>query len=143
MSFYEETLGSADPVNGCGSAMMITGHRSRNTASLHVCDWLRIPHIGELRRSVQALLLAGERRIVLDLARVPRIDAAGVGELVRAYNMTTAVDGMFSIVHETRFVREILVRVGLFDRISATGTDAAGYHSAVSEREPLSRRCFQ
>jgi anti-anti-sigma factor len=115
--------------------MMITGDRSRDTAPLHVGDWLRIPHIGELRRSVRSLLRAGERRIVLDLGQVSKIDAAGVGELVRAYNLTTAADGIFSIVHETRFVRQILVRVGLFDRFCATRLRATRPSEIIGKSE--------
>ena len=59
------------------------------------------------------LLRRGERQIVLDLARVRSIDAAGVGQLVRVYNLTRAADGVLRIVHATRWVREILERVAL------------------------------
>jgi anti-anti-sigma factor len=52
---------------------------------------------------------------VLDLTRVSRLDAAGVGELVRAYNMTMAAQGVLRIAHPTAWVRQILERVGLFD----------------------------
>jgi anti-anti-sigma factor len=52
---------------------------------------------------------------MLDLARVSRIDAAGVGELVRAYNMTTAAGGVLRIVNATTMVRELLELAGLFE----------------------------
>jgi anti-anti-sigma factor len=70
---------------------------------------------GDLRHRVRALLRRGERSLVLDLARVSRIDAAGVGELVRAYNMTLAANGVLRTVHANGWVREILSRVGLFE----------------------------
>ena len=54
---------------------------------------LRVPVNRALRDNVRALLRRGERTITLDLAEVTRIDAAGVGELVRAFNLTAAVNG--------------------------------------------------
>jgi anti-anti-sigma factor len=67
----------------------------------------------EVRHGVRALLHCGERRIVLDLTRVSDIDAAGIGELVRAYNMARAADGTIHVVNTNRWVRELIERVGL------------------------------
>jgi anti-anti-sigma regulatory factor len=67
---------------------------------------------------VRALVRRGARDIVLNLAGVSRIDAAGVGELVRAFNVTRAADAACRIVESGPWVREILQRVGLFDRLS-------------------------
>jgi len=79
---------------------------------------LRTPVRRVLRQSVRALLLRGERRIVLDLSAVSRIDAEGVGELVRTFNMTSAMNGALRIVNPTAWVREILERAHLFDVLS-------------------------
>jgi anti-anti-sigma factor len=81
--------------------------------TLCVDDSLFTPFDRGLRHSVRALLRRGQRNVVLDLARVSWIDAAGVGELVRAYNMAAAVSGNVRITHATTRVREILQRVGL------------------------------
>jgi anti-anti-sigma factor len=79
---------------------------------------LRVPISRLLRRQVRVLLLRGERRIVLDLTAIPVIDAAGIGELVRLFNMSAAADGQLRIVNATRWVRQILEFVGLFDVLS-------------------------
>jgi len=71
-----------------------------------------------LRHRVGALLRRGEREIVLDLSAVSRIDAAGVGELIRTFNMTAAVDGALRVVNATAWVREVLERAQLFERLS-------------------------
>ena len=88
-------------------------------AVLHVQGPLRVPLDEELRRNVRTLLCRGERSIVLDLGRVSAIDAAGVGQLVRAYNLTRAVNGTLRIKHAVPRVREMLIRAGLFNRLSA------------------------
>jgi anti-anti-sigma factor len=80
---------------------------------------LRMPIDGALRHKVRTLLRRGERYIVLDLDGVPRIDAAGVGEIVRAYNMAGAANGMLQIARPTVWVRETLDLVGLFGLLSA------------------------
>ena len=71
-----------------------------------------------LRHRVGALLRRGERQIVLDLSAVSRIDAAGVGELIRTFNMTAAVSGVLRFVNASTWVREILQRANLFDLLT-------------------------
>jgi anti-sigma B factor antagonist len=92
--------------------------RSDRICVLHISGPLRFPIDARLRHTVRALLARGERRLVLDLSQVSRIDAAGVGELVRAYNMAAAVNGQLRITHATVWVREVLELVGVYDLLS-------------------------
>jgi anti-anti-sigma factor len=78
-----------------------------------------------LRVWVRAALRQGRRRLVVDLARVSRIDAAGVGELVRAYNMALASDGVLRVQNSSSWVQRILELVGLFT-ILTTGERRRG-----------------
>ena len=94
---------------------------SRGTPVLWLDDAFRAPVTGELRHRVHELLRRGERRIVLNLACVSKIDAAGAAELVRAYNVTVAANGVLKIVHATPWVREVLTRAGLFQLLSGGG----------------------
>jgi anti-anti-sigma factor len=79
---------------------------------------LRAPLTPELRRSVEALLRRGDTLIVVDLARVSRIDAAGIGELVGLYNKAAAANGLLQIAHPTPWVRDVLGLVGLLEILS-------------------------
>jgi anti-anti-sigma factor len=74
---------------------------------------------------MRGLLRRGERDIVLDLARVSSIDAAGVGELVRAYNLAAAMDGLLRVAHVTKRVREMLERAGLLTFLNGDRATAA------------------
>lgn len=98
---------------------------SETLTALCVEDGLRAPVGPELRRGIEALLGQGEREIVLDLSQVTSIDAAGVGELVRAYNMAVASEGDLRIMFASAWVREMLDRAGLFDLLSASLPDHA------------------
>jgi anti-sigma B factor antagonist len=77
-----------------------------------------VPVNRALRDNVRALLRQGERAIVLDLAEVTRIDAAGIGELVRVFNVTAALNGRLRITNTSPRVREVLERAGVFDLLA-------------------------
>jgi anti-anti-sigma factor len=100
------------------SLTLVPRRDSRGACVVYVEDPFRAPITGELRHRVLTLLRRGGCTIVLDLSRVSRIDAAGVGQLVRAYNVTVAANGTLQLVHATAWVRDILERVGLFDLLS-------------------------
>jgi anti-anti-sigma factor len=73
----------------------------------------------ELRHRVHAQLRCGEREILVDVGRLSNIDAAGIGQLVRVYNVTKAVKAEFRLANATARVRDVLQRVGLFDVMNA------------------------
>jgi len=80
---------------------------------LYIDRPLRVPIDAQVRHCVKALLRRGERDVVLDLTGVTNIDAAGVGELVRAHNMARAVNGTVHVVNATAWVRQLIERAGL------------------------------
>jgi anti-anti-sigma factor len=88
-----------------------------------------VPLSHDVSDAVRALLRRGDRALVLDLTRVTSIDAAGVGELVRAYNLTTAANGTVGIVNANGWVREMLHRAGLLPLLSATCQPAGASES--------------
>jgi anti-sigma B factor antagonist len=100
---------------GGGLFTVIRGPCANRRCVLYLNGPLRTPLNGALRHTVRALLRRGERNIVLDLNAVPRIDASGVGELVRAYNIATTAGAVFHVVDATGWVRQILELVGLLD----------------------------
>jgi anti-anti-sigma factor len=83
-------------------------------AILSVDGTLRTPVNAKLRRRLDALLYRGERQVVLDLAEVRDIDAAGIGELVRAFNTVQAAGGVLHVAHASRHVRRLLHVTGVF-----------------------------
>jgi len=89
--------------------------RPPETSVLHVDGPLHARQGAELRNEIHAWLRRGHRAIVLGLAGVSEIDAAGMGELARAYNLAVAAGGTLRITQPTPRVREILDRVGLLD----------------------------
>jgi len=98
--------------------------RTEHSYVVRLGDWLRLPFKGEVPHMVRTLLRRGERNIVLDLACVSKIDGVGIGELVRAYNLAMGNHGTLRIANTNPWVREMLERVGLFDRLKAGSNDS-------------------
>ena len=79
---------------------------------------LRAPATAKLRRRVEALVGRGERQVVLDLADLSEIDAAGIGELVRAFNAVKAAGGVLQVAHASRHVRKLLQVTGVLSLLN-------------------------
>ena len=101
---------------------VMTGLHDRATHELvveiEVEGALRTPLRFSLNEKVLPLLSAGARWIVLDLSRLTHIDAAGLGELVRAFNTARAHDGVLQIVNPNARVRRLLEVSGLLDLLT-------------------------
>jgi len=85
---------------------------------LEVGGTLRAPIDGKLRRDVETLLGRGERQILVNLARLSDIDAAGIGELMAAYHETKAVGGDLRIARPTRRIQQLLDVAGVLRILS-------------------------
>ena len=94
-------------IEAVGSIRCHPGPGGRATI-LHVTGTLRAPAHTVLARRVEARLARGERRLVLDLGGLSEIDAAGLGELVRAFNRTAAAGGVLEITRANRRIRALL-----------------------------------
>jgi RNA polymerase sigma-B factor len=84
----------------------------------------RVPLSGDLRQQVQALLGRQERRILVNLARVPAVDAAGVGALVDAYAITSRAGGILQVTGASRRVCRLLDVAGVLAFLSPRPCDA-------------------
>ena len=66
-----------------------------------------------LRKEVQLLLRRGVRTIDVCLADATKVDAGGIGELVRAYHLAVAAGGVLRVTEASERVRAVLACVGL------------------------------
>lgn len=62
-----------------------------------------------LEDKINCLAANGHRRIILNLAEVPRIDSTGLGVMVACYTSLARQHGRFRLVNVTGRVRELLV----------------------------------
>ena len=61
-----------------------------------------------LRDKVNSLVNQGRRKVVLNLAAVPYIDSAGLGEIVRTYTTVSRQGGSLKLLSLTKRITDLL-----------------------------------
>ena len=61
-----------------------------------------------LREKINGLVENGTTKIVLNLADVPYVDSAGLGEIVRCYTTVSRKDGKLKLLHLTKRIHDLL-----------------------------------
>ena len=61
-----------------------------------------------LKDKINSLVLQNRRRILLNLADVPYIDSAGLGEVVRTYTTVSRQGGSLKLVNLTKRITDLL-----------------------------------
>jgi anti-sigma B factor antagonist len=62
----------------------------------------------EIKKSVDELLARGERHIVLNLAKVPYIDSAGLGEIIRCFTSIRKSGGSLKLLSPNQRLIDLL-----------------------------------
>jgi len=77
-----------------------------------------------LRNKVAAMIVAGSKKIILNLGDVPYIDSAGLGEIVRTYTTVSRQGGSLKLLNLTKRITDLLSITKLltvFDTFDAEG----------------------
>jgi anti-sigma B factor antagonist len=61
-----------------------------------------------LRDKVNSLIAQGQKKLVLNLADVPYIDSAGLGEIVRTYTTVSRQGGVLKLLALTKRIQDLL-----------------------------------
>ena len=86
--------------------------QERNVGDVKVLDLKGKITLGEgdelLKDKVNSLINQGHRKIVLNLAEVPYIDSAGLGEIVRTYTTVSRQGGSLKLLNLTKRITDLL-----------------------------------
>ena len=77
-----------------------------------------------LKDKVNSLVNQGHRKIVLNLAEVPYIDSAGLGEIVRTYTTVSRQGGSLKLLNLTKRLHQLLVVTKLLTVFESYDTEA-------------------
>ena len=84
----------------------------REEAGVNILDMEGRITIGEgdvqLRESIEHLLNSGEKKILLNMARVSYMDSSGVGELISCFSKARAKDAQFKLLNISTKIRDVL-----------------------------------
>ncbi|MSO48807.1 MAG: anti-sigma factor antagonist [Acidobacteria bacterium] len=62
-----------------------------------------------LKDKINSLIMQDKKRILLNLAEVPYIDSAGLGEIVRTYTTVNRQGGQLKLVNLTKRITDLLM----------------------------------
>jgi anti-sigma B factor antagonist len=82
-----------------------------------------------LRETIQGLLGAGQKEILLNLGEVSFIDSAGIGELVSAFTSVRNRGGELKLLKLTKRVRDVLQITKLYTVFDIRDDEAAAIKS--------------
>lgn len=84
----------------------------RNQGDVVVLDLKGKVTLGEgdemLKDKVNSLVNQGHRKIILNLAEVPYVDSAGLGEIVRTYTTVSRQGGSLKLLNLTKRITDLL-----------------------------------
>jgi anti-sigma B factor antagonist len=77
-----------------------------------------------LRDKVNSLIQQGQKKLVLNLANVPYIDSAGLGEIVRTYTTVSRQGGALKLLSLTKRITDLLAITKLLTIFETFDTEA-------------------
>ncbi len=85
-----------------------------------------------LKDKVNSLLNQGRRKLVLNLAEVPYVDSAGLGEIVRTYTTVSRQGGSLKLLNLTKRIADLLSITKLLTVFETFDTEADAVKSFTS-----------
>ena len=82
-----------------------------------------------LKDKVNSLLNQGQKKIILNLAEVPYIDSAGLGEIVRTYTTVSRQGGSLKLLALTKRITDLLAITKLLTVFETYETESEAVQS--------------
>jgi anti-sigma B factor antagonist len=86
----------------------------------------------EFKKYVSAKIKAGDRKLIVNLARVNYMDSSGLGELVAGYIAMQRVSGHIKLLHINNRVNNLLVVTKLLTVFETFDSESAAISSFTS-----------
>ena len=110
--------------------MKIVERQVKDVAILDLHGKIQIGEGDEaLRNAVARLVQAGKKKILLNLAEVPYVDSAGLGEIVRCYTTVSREGGRLKLVNLTKKLQDLLAITKLLTVFETYDTEEQGVNS--------------
>ncbi len=85
-----------------------------------------------LKDKINSMIQQGQRKIVLNLAEVPYIESAGLGEIVRTYTTISRQGGQLKLLNLTKRITDLLSITKLLTVFDTYDTEADAVRSFSS-----------
>src|SRR6187200_3468894 len=82
-----------------------------------------------LRDAVTRVVQSGQQKILLNLAEVPYVDSAGLGEIVRCYTTVSKTGGKLKLINLTKKIQDLLAITKLLTVFETYDSEDEGVRS--------------
>ncbi len=86
----------------------------------------------EIKKSVDSLLESGYKKIILNLAKVPYLDSAGLGEIIRCFTTVRKKGGGFKLLSPNARIIDLLTITKLLDVFDCYENESSAIQSFVN-----------
>ncbi len=83
----------------------------------------------EIKQAVNSLLQKGDKNVVLNMAKVPYLDSAGLGEIMRCFTALRRDGGNFKLVSPNQRIIDLLSITKLLNVFDIYDSEAAAIKS--------------
>jgi len=94
------------------------------------------PECDALRAQIKELQAGGQKRIVLNMAEISRIDSTGIGMLVEAVINAVKLGGQLKLINLPRLVNNVLITHRLLQAFEIHATEEEALTSFAKASEP-------
>jgi anti-sigma B factor antagonist len=94
----------------------------------------------EVKQKVDELLQQGRKNILLNVAKVPYVDSAGLGEIVRCFTATRKAGGALKLLAPNQRLIDLLNITKLINVFDWYKDEAAALASFPAAEEPVRRQ---
>jgi anti-anti-sigma factor len=130
VSTHESGPGAQPPECGIDVALLDGSHVVRVAGELDIFT------SASLRQRLEALIVDGTPRLIIDLRAVTFLDSSGLGALVMAHRKLRVLRGGFAVVVEDGAVERVLVATGLKHVLRVFGTVEEAHAELCASARP-------
>lgn len=123
--------------------MQITRHRDEELLELRLAGRIDATWGEHLSTTIEEAVRAGSHRVALNCSGVDYISSLGIGVIVTQYKLLQSVNGSLIVTHPSKFVREILERVGLTETLLEGAKNGAPAGVAPARKEPRGGAAYE
>jgi anti-sigma B factor antagonist len=120
--------------------MNIVERKLNDVTVLDLEGALALEDNAQFRKRVTAIIDAGARKLIVNMARVPYMDGSGLGELISCYTTLQRMSGRIKLLHLSDRLQYLLIitrLTGVFETFNSEPAAVAGFARDLKERSQL------
>jgi anti-sigma B factor antagonist len=90
----------------------------------------------DFKHQVEAIITGGNRKLLINLAKVSYMDSSGLGELISGYSQMRRVSGQMKLLNLSKRINQLLVITKLISVFETFDSESAAVSSFAADAKP-------